>query len=115
MKEYDKKICRPDSPQDGPKDGVMLKTECIRTDFVDEGKDEEPVIQQREKGEASITASIELGVFSIRDRSTDTMLSVAFQDAMEVIAAALDASKEAKECTEKTSESADTVESASDS
>lgn len=92
--EENKRICRPDSPADGPADAVMLKTDCIRTDFIENPTEGEAVYQQREKGEASITASYEIGVFSIRDRVSGVMLSIAFEDAMEVIAEAVEAAKE---------------------
>lgn len=94
MEAENKRICRPDSPADGPMDAVMLKTDCIRTDFMENPAEGEAVYQQREKGEASITASMEIGVFSIRDRVSGVMLSVSFEDAMEVIAEAVEAAKE---------------------
>ena len=90
----EKKICRPDSPKDGPQDGVMLKTNCIRTDFLENPSEEEAVFQQQEKSEASITSSVELGTFSIRDRSSGVMLTVAFEDAMAVMADAIAISRE---------------------
>lgn len=88
-------IIRPDSPVDGPTDGVMVKTECIRTDFMENPSENEAAFQQREKGECSITASVEIGVFSIRDRVSGVMLTVALKDAMTVMATAIEASKEA--------------------
>ena len=94
MEDNEKKICRPDSHSDGPSDGVMLKTECIRTDFIDNPEGEGAMFQQREKSEASITASVEMGILSIRDRASNTMLTVSFQDALEIMSAALEAAKE---------------------
>ena len=88
------RICRPDSPSDGPVDGVQMKTDCIRTDFMDNPMGGEVVFTQREKGDAHISASAEIGIFSIRDMQTGVMLTVSIQDAIEVMKAALDASKE---------------------
>lgn len=101
METENKKVCRPNCPSDGPADGVMLKTDCIRTDFLENPSEGEAAFQQREKGEASITASAEIGVFSIRDRVSGVMLSVAFEDAMEVMAKAVDAAKEVGSYTEE--------------
>lgn len=115
MDRENKVICRTDSPMDGPADGVTLKTECVRTDFAEIQKDGEPPFKSLGKGEASITASMELGVFSIRDRVSNVMLTISILDAMEVLAAATEAAKEVGECTERTSDSAETAESESDS
>lgn len=115
MESKEKRVCRPDCPSDGPQDGVMLKTDCIRTDFIENPGEGEAVFQQREKGEASITASAELGVFSIRDRVSGIMLTVSFGDAMAVMADAVKAAKEVGSWQMKTSENADSVENVSDS
>lgn len=113
--DNNKRMCRPDSPQDGPMDAVILKADCIRTDYIENPENGEVIYQQRDKGEASITASVEIGVFTIRDRVSNVSLSVALQDAMEVIAATLEAAKEVGSCPEKILESADIVEGVSDS
>ena len=110
-----KAICRPGSLQDGPQDGVLMKTNCIRTDFIENPKQGEALYTQRDKSEANITASGEIGILSIRDKDSGVMLTVALEDAMEVIAAALDAAKEVGSCSKKTSDNANTVESVSDS
>lgn len=92
----EKEICRCDSPQDGPQDGVLRKTECVRTDFHEaEGMDVN--IVPHEKSEATITASFELGTFSIRDKETGVMLSVSIYDALDVVAAACEATKAVEE------------------
>ena len=88
-----RKIYRPDSPQDGPMDGVQMRTDCIRTDFVENPKEGEAVFQQREKSDSHISASAEMGIFSIRDMESGVMLTVSFEDAMTLMAAAVDASK----------------------
>lgn len=93
MEREEKKICRPNSPTDGPMDGVQMKTDCIRTDFLDNPAEGESVFQQREKSEAHITASVEIGLFGIRDMATGVMLTVSLEDAMEIMKEAIDASK----------------------
>ena len=109
MENAEKRICRPDSHADGPSDGVMLKTDCIRTDFIGNSGQDEAVFQQRDKSEASISASVELGVFSIRDRASEIMLTVSLEDATEVVAAAFNAAKEGDSCKKEISDNAETV------
>lgn len=53
-------IKRPNTPQDGPADGVMGVVECIRTDFLENPAEGEAAFQQREKSQAHITASVEI-------------------------------------------------------
>lgn len=113
--EKENRICRPDSPQDGPMDGVQMKADCIRTDFIENPTENEAVFQQREKSESHINASVEIGIFSIRDMQSGVMLTVSLRDAMEVISEALAAAKEVGTCEEKISGSAETVENESDS
>lgn len=91
----DKRISRPENSADGPADGVRMVANCIRTDFIESPNEEEAIFTQRDKSEASISASVEIGTFSIRDKESNTMLTVAFDDAMAVMASAIDASKEA--------------------
>lgn len=86
-------IRRPDSPSDGPSDGVMGMVECIRTDFLENPGENEAAFQQRPKSQAHITASVEIGTFGIRDMESGVMLTVCLQDAMAVMKAALDAAK----------------------
>lgn len=109
MEEEKRKICRPDNPLDGPMDGVQMKADCIRTDFIENSG--EALFTQRDKSDAHISASVEIGIFSIRDMQSGVMLTVSFQDAMEVMAAAADAAREAGKCTERTSDNAEAVES----
>lgn len=90
-------ICHTDSPTDGPADGVMAKVECIRTDFIENPEGQGATFQQRPKGKANITASVEIGIFGIRDIDSGVMLTVSLTDAIEVIKAALDASKKDEE------------------
>lgn len=87
-------IKRPNTPQDGPADGVMGVVECIRTDFMENPAEGEAAFQQREKSQAHITASVEIGTFGIRDMATGVMLTVSLEDAMEIMKEAIDASKE---------------------
>lgn len=110
----EKKICHVDSPKDGPMDGVRMKTDCIRTDFLENPSEGEAVFQQRGKSESSISASMEIGVFSIRDMQMGVMLTVSLQDAMEVMASAMEAAREEEKCTEKTLEHVETAENVSD-
>lgn len=92
--DNEKVICRPSDKQDGPSDGVLMKTNCIRTDFIENPKEGESMYTQRDKSEANITASVEIGIFSIRDKQTGVMLTVSLEDAMEVIAEALKSKKD---------------------
>lgn len=111
MEERKRVMSHPDSPTDGPMDGVMLKTDCIRTDFFQSPNENGAMFQQRDKSEASITASMELGTFSIRDRQSEVMLSVSIVDAMEVLADAMNrAKKEDAGCQEGTSADVHTAE-----
>ena len=86
-------IKRPNTPQDGPADGVMGVVECIRTDFLENPAEGEAAFQQRDKSQAHITASVEVGTFGIRDMATGVMLTVCLEDAMEIMKEAIDASK----------------------
>lgn len=111
MEGKSKVISHPDSPMDGPADGVMMKTDCIRTDFFQSPAENGAMFQQRDKGAASITASMELGTFSIRDRQSNVMLTVSIMEAMEVLAEAMDrAKKEEAGCQEETQEDVHTAE-----
>lgn len=101
MKAETKRICRPDGPLDGPMDGVQMKADCIRTDFIENPTEGEALFTQRDKSESHISASVEIGIFSIRDMRSGVMLTVSLQDAMEVMAAALGVAKEEEKCTEK--------------
>ena len=114
MEDAEKKICQPESPQEGPCDAVQLKTECIRSDFT-ENEDGTVSFEQKENSEANISASVELGYFSIRDKKTNVMLTVAFEDAIMLMASALEAAKEKDSCQTETSDSVTNVESESDS
>lgn len=78
------------NPVDGPVDGVMIDTECIRTDFSPENEQE---FTQNDATKAHISASVELGVFSIRDMSTGTMLTVSLMEAASAVAEAIENSK----------------------
>lgn len=78
-------IKRPDSPQDGPMDGAMMTTDCIRTDFIENPAENEAVYTQREKTEAHISASVEMGILSIKDMASGVMLTVSLEDAVAVI------------------------------
>lgn len=99
MEAENRKICRPN----GPMDGVQRKADCVRTDFIENPAEGEALFAQREKSDAHISASVEIGIFSIRDMQSGVMLTVSLQDAMEVMAIAIDAAKEAGTCPEKTS------------
>lgn len=96
----EKQICRPENPQDGPKDAVQVKVECIRTDFMENPDGEGVVFQQREKSEAHISVSHEIGILSIRDMQSNVMLTVNIRDAMYAMLMAINAAKEAGTYTE---------------
>lgn len=80
-------------PGEGPPDGVMGVTECIRTDFFENPNGGGDAFRQMEKTHAHITASVEIGTFGIRDVETGVMLAVRLEDAMEVMKEAIDASQ----------------------
>ena len=75
---------------DGPADGVMIDAKCIRTDFSSENEQE---FTQNDVTKAHISASVELGTFSIRDMSTGTMLTVSLMEAASAVAEAIENSK----------------------
>lgn len=86
-------IKRPDSPQDGPVDGAMMFTDCIRTDFVENPAENEAFYTQRGKTEAHISASVEIGILSIKDMASGVMLTVSLEDAVAVIDSTVEAHK----------------------
>lgn len=92
MDKYEREITvtKASNPIDGPADGVMIDTECIRTDFSPESELE---FTQNDATKAHISASVELGVFSIRDMSTGVMLTVPILEAASVVAEAIENSK----------------------
>lgn len=108
--EKQMEIKRPQNCQDGPTDGVMGVVECIRTDFLENPGENEAAFQQRAKSMAHISASVEIGIFSIRDMQSGTMLTVSIADAMEVLKTALDISKEVSGCQRTALENAEDVE-----
>lgn len=91
MEVSKKTIKRPDSPEDGPMDGAKMITDCIRTDFIENPKEGEALFNQQEKTEAHISASVEIGILSIRDMATGVMLTVSLPDAVKVINATVEA------------------------
>ena len=98
MEEQNKEvgvIVKNSDPKQGPLDGVQLKTNCIRTKFTKHLQKNGLKFIQKDT-EANVSASMETGVFSIRDTRTDIMLSVRIEDAMAVCAAAIDAAKSLK-------------------
>lgn len=98
MEEQNKEvgvIVKNSDPKQGPLDGVQLKTNCIRTKFTKHLQKNGLKFVQKDT-EANVSASMETGVFSIRDTRTDIMLSVRIEDAMAVCAAAIDAAKSLK-------------------
>ncbi len=86
-------IKRPNAPHDGPSDGIIGVCECIRTDFLENPTEGEAVFRQIDKSQAHITASMEIGIFGIRDMATGVMLTVRIEDVIEIIKEALDTSK----------------------
>lgn len=99
MEVQKRSICRPDSPLDGPADGMILKTDCIRADILENPNESKVIIQQREKSEASIAASVGLGTFSIRDRASGVMLTVAIEDVAAILNEAMsETDKEKAKC-----------------
>lgn len=93
MEDTEKTICRPEGAANGPCDAVQLKTQCVRSDFT-ENEDGTVGFNQNDNSEANISASVELGIFSIRDKESGVMLTITFEDALMVMATALDAAKE---------------------
>ena len=93
--------CHSDSHVDSPKDGIRMDTKCVRTDFNMDQKEGELPFTQKGIADCHISASYELGTFSIRDMETGVMLSVHINDAMEVLASAMEAAR-AVERTEQT-------------
>lgn len=89
-----KTIKKPDSPQDGPMDGVMMVTDCIRTDFIENPAEDETLYTQKDKTKAHISASVEIGILSIKDMTTGVMLTVSLEDAVTVINSAVEAHNE---------------------
>lgn len=89
-------IENPKSLADGPRDGVMGITKCIRTDFLI-NEEEKDTFKQMPLSEAHITASVDIGTFGIKDMATGTMLSVSLVDALEIMTEALNAAKALEE------------------
>lgn len=75
-------------PSDFPADGARMDVKCTSTRFLNKG------FRQMGPHKASICASVECGIFSIRDKNTNTMLTVTLQDAMYVISETLSMAKE---------------------
>lgn len=63
--------------------GAMMETNSVRMVF-----DGDNVVEEKE-GEARILASADVGTFSIRDLETSVMVTVALQDAAEVMKCAV--------------------------
>lgn len=97
-------IYQNDNPNNGPLDGVQLRTDCIRTKFTRKTQKTGYPFKQTQT-EANISASFETGTFSIRDMQTDTMLAIRLEDAMAICAAAADASRKMDGNTEQGTES----------
>lgn len=106
------KIYRNADLNNGPLDGVQLRTDCIRTKFTKKTQATGYKFKQYES-KANISASVETGTFSIRDMQTDTMIAIRIEDAMAVCAAAAEASKEVDGCITKGN--AEAAEAESDS
>ena len=94
MDNENKVILQSDGTGNGPKDGTQMVTNCIRTDFTRKKSKNHPGFKQRPMSKARISASTEVGVFSIRDMSSGVMLSVNVDDAIEVLAAMLQTQKQ---------------------
>ncbi len=90
-----KEILTNTDPEVGPLDGVQLKTECVRTKFIKEKKNNIPFVQTETT--ANVSASVETGTFSIRDLRIDVMYTVSIDEVMAVCAAAADANKAMQE------------------
>lgn len=94
-----------DSPLDAPQDAVVLDVECVRTRFTGTGTRRK--IKKQVKVPGNIKASVTLGVVSITDRATDTMVTVRIEDMAAIMAAAYEMSRrEEAECQTETSEPA---------
>lgn len=91
----------PTNIKEGPDDGVMVDAQCMKTQFKRNGK-----FTQSKPHPGHISASMELGVFSIRDMTNGLMLSVTIQDALYVMSEALNKAKKLEEAGEPAAESA---------
>lgn len=94
----------------GPSDGIRMVTYCVRTDFIENPKKGELPFAQRERSDCHISASADIGTFSIRDMQSGTMLTVSLQDVLKVMVAVLDPTKEVDKCSEKTLDNAEVVD-----
>ena len=77
--------------REAPADAVALDALCMRAVLSDEHRNPEG------PHKAHITASAELGVFSIRDMEANVMLTVTLKDAMAVVSAATEWAQELEE------------------
>ena len=89
---------------------IQMKTECVRVDLRGT-KSKGYQFQTRKKTDAMITASYDEDLFSIRDTASNVLLAITLEDAVNAIAAAVEAEKE-NECKEKTSDTAEAAENA---
>lgn len=87
--EKNKRIRHVEHPGEGPMDGVIMATACVCTKF-----EEEKIVNQDGPNGAHITASVEMGIFSIRDVESDIMLTISFEDVVDLIAEAFGAAAE---------------------
>lgn len=83
-----------------PEDGVMFDTRCMSTRFL------KNTFRQTGPHKARISASVEYGTFSIRDLETNTMLTVAIQDAAYAMSEAVNKAKKLEAVADCTAESA---------
>lgn len=108
MSENEIKRPGADNPLDAPQDAVSLDVECMRTRFAGTGSRRR--IKKKVKVPANIKASVTLGVVSITDRSSDTMVTVRIEDMAAIMAAAYEMSRrEEAECQTETSEPAESA------
>lgn len=84
-----------------PNDGVMVDALCMKTQFKRNGK-----FIQSKPHPCHISASIELGVFSIRDMTNGIMFSITFDDALSVMVEAVDKARKLEDAGQPAAETA---------
>lgn len=91
QKEIQEMVILKSDGVDGPEDGIIGVTSCLRTDF---DKDDENKFSQLPKSEAHISTSVGLGLFSVRDMGTGVMLTCRLEDVYTVLVEAVKRSRE---------------------
>ncbi len=111
MSEQEIKTPGADNPLDAPQDAVSMDVECVRTKFTGTGSRRQ--IRKQVKVPGNIKASVTLGIVSITDRASDTMVTVRIEDMAAMMAAAYEMARkeeEGQKCQTGNSEPAGTVD-----